>query len=143
MNRRIAYLSTSIVPRMVAAGLSAPARLVLLSLLANPDTSVIGVHRSGTDQLSIATGQPRSSVRRALIELEERGFVIRALSTGEIHVPGVIDGLDEARQVQLTNPINSWWTTTGYQTDPELRKAPIASDRIRASVVEHLGRVAT
>jgi hypothetical protein len=141
--RHVAHVETSLLARMVASELRAPARLVLLALIASPATTGLGVAESGSDHLAALTGQPMSSVRRALAELEERQFLIRDLSTGELFVPAVVAGFDAARRDNEETPLRHWWYDTGFDSDPELRELPIASDQIRAAAAAALRRVAT
>lgn len=141
MSRRVAHVPTDLVPRITSAGLSAPARLVLLVLLVDPAMPMTGVTASGTDHLAAATGQPVSSVRRALAELEECGFIQRDLATGETFVVEVIAGIDAARHDVLEHPLVSWWLDdAGIGLDRTLPSA-IASARLREAAAAALRRV--
>lgn len=147
--RRVAHVATDLVSQMVAARLSAGARLVLLTLAVDPTTTTVGVSASGSDALAIATGQPVSSVRRALAELDDAGFIVRDIATGEIFVTAVVTGSDRAHQDHLKRlggnrcPGGPWWVDTGIRIEPSLAHAGIASDRIRETAAATIRQVAS
>jgi hypothetical protein len=123
MNRAGSRVATSVWREMAEAGLSAPARLLLLHLASAPDVSHVGVTPLTPARWAHLTGLAESAVVEALDELEGASYVLADHQASEV----------------LVHCFRSW-NVLPYGVSRAELVAGITSERIRAHLTSSTTR---